>query len=161
MENSKIEFKIGNIQFIGEGEQEWLSKQLDNILNKIPELINYNVPDNKEKNETKSTIEKVENEENISPSSTNRITETLATFLRNKKATDNQRRKFLATAVYLQLNGKDNLVTKDITDALKKAKQTKLSNPAHQLSQNIKQGLCEKHGKSFYVTPEGISKIME
>ncbi len=158
MANSKIEFKIGNIKFIGDGEQEWLSKQLDKVLSKIPELISYNVPDNNNQDEITTDIEISETQPKSNSNDT--ITETFATFLRNKKATENQRRKYLATAVYLQLKGNENLTSKDVTDALQKAKQTKISNAAHQLSQNIKQGLCEKHGKTFYVTPEGISKIM-
>jgi len=160
MANSKIEFKIGIIKFIGEGEQEWLSKQLDKILDKIPELVNYDIPDSNIADDNGLTNEIIEPQKQEKPNLNSEITETLATFLRNKKATENQRRKYLATAVYLQKNGKENLTSKDITDALRKAKQTKITNAAHQLSQNIKQGLCEKHGKAFYVTPEGISKIM-
>lgn len=157
MEKSRLEFKIGSIEFIGEGDQDWLSKQLDKIIENIPKLFNYlsNVDKPEEKNADEEIVKSSPNE--IST----KINETLASFLKKKKAMDNQRRKFLATAVYLQLNGHENLTPKDITKALHNAKQTKLSNPSHQLSQNIKQGFCEKHGKSFYVTPEGISEIME
>jgi hypothetical protein len=35
MSESKIQIKIGNIEFSGEGNQDWLSKQLDKILQKI------------------------------------------------------------------------------------------------------------------------------
>ena len=32
MAHSRIEIKIGSIEFIGEGEQEWVTEQLDKIL---------------------------------------------------------------------------------------------------------------------------------
>jgi len=160
MANSKIEFKIGNIKFIGDGEQEWLSKQLDKILNKIPELINYDIPESNVPDDNGLTNEISEPQKQEKSNSSSKIKETLATFLRSKKGTANQRRKYLATAVYLQLNGNESMTSKDVTDALLKAKQTKLTNAANELNQNVKQGYCERHGKTFYVTPEGISKIM-
>jgi hypothetical protein len=38
MTDGKIGFKIGEIEFTGEGAQEWLSQQLDKILDKAAEL---------------------------------------------------------------------------------------------------------------------------
>ena len=38
MANARIEFKIGNIEFVGEGEQDWVTEQLDKVLTRIPEL---------------------------------------------------------------------------------------------------------------------------
>jgi hypothetical protein len=34
----KIEFSIGDISFVGEGDQEWVAEQLDKILEKAPHL---------------------------------------------------------------------------------------------------------------------------
>ena len=39
MADSKIEIKVGSISFSGEGSGDWLSKQLDKVLAKIPELV--------------------------------------------------------------------------------------------------------------------------
>jgi len=39
MSDSKIQIKIGIVEFSGEGDPEWLASQLDKILDKIPELL--------------------------------------------------------------------------------------------------------------------------
>jgi len=39
MSDSKIQFKVGIIEFSGEGDQDWLSTQLDKIISKVPELL--------------------------------------------------------------------------------------------------------------------------
>jgi len=39
MGESKIEIKIGQISFSGEGEQDWVAKQLDKILGQAEKLI--------------------------------------------------------------------------------------------------------------------------
>jgi len=80
----------------------------------------------------------------------------LSTWLREKDATSNQTKKFLAVAAFLQLGGKERIVTSDVTDALKKNNQGKLNNASDNLGQNVGKGHCEKDGKSFYVTPEGF-----
>ena len=38
MSEGKIEITIGDISFVGEGEQNWVAEQLDKILEKAPEL---------------------------------------------------------------------------------------------------------------------------
>ena len=40
MATAKIEFTLGGITFSGEGEETWVSDQLDKILEKAPSLIN-------------------------------------------------------------------------------------------------------------------------
>jgi len=39
MADSKLEIKVGSITFSGEGTGDWLSKQLDKVLAKLPELV--------------------------------------------------------------------------------------------------------------------------
>ncbi len=39
MSDSKIQIKIGIVEFSGEGNQEWLGQQFDKILAKVPELV--------------------------------------------------------------------------------------------------------------------------
>lgn len=84
----------------------------------------------------------------------------MAIFLKEKVATTNQVRKFLATAAFLQLNGKNRLNTGDITKALKDATQNKLSNASECLSNNIQKGYCEKDGSNgFFVTSHGFADL--
>lgn len=164
MANAKIEIKLGAIEFSGEGEQEWVTEQLDKILDLVPDL--------KKKIEksiaTPSIAEPAKVAQNFapptdlfsSPKQEGMIRGNLSTFLRQKDAVDKQRRRFLGTAVWLQLNGKESIKTKEVTDALRAARQIKITNPSHQLNQNIAQGFCQKEGTRFYVTPQGIENIM-
>jgi hypothetical protein len=153
MANARIEFKIGNIEFVGEGEQDWVTEQLDKVLTRIPELAT----------ESKKVTQKV-----ATPTSSlktpqvteHSATENLSTFLRKRDAIDKQRRRFLGTAVWLQLRGQQMIKTKEVTDALRAARQVKITNPSHQLNQNISQGFCQKEGQGFYVTPQGVENIM-
>ena len=43
MSDSKIQVKVGIVEFSGEGNQDWLAKQLDKILDKVPELLKIEV----------------------------------------------------------------------------------------------------------------------
>lgn len=43
MSESKIQVKVGIVEFSGEGDKEWLAEQLDKILEKIPELLKIEV----------------------------------------------------------------------------------------------------------------------
>jgi hypothetical protein len=152
MSDSKINIKIGHVEFSGEGNQEWLGSQLDKILEKIPELL---------KIELGSPNGNGQSEENGGgqgePKGTK--TGTLASWLRSKNATVNQTKKFLATAAFLQLGGKERLTTQDVSESLKKYNQGKLGNPSESLNQNVGKGHCEKDGKQFYVTPEGFEEL--
>jgi|TARA_B110000114_G_scaffold112358_1_gene117936 hypothetical protein len=154
MANARIEFKIGNIEFVGEGEQDWVTEQLDKVLTRIPELAS----------ESKKSTPKAIPQQVSSPKTTQvteqTTTENLSTFLRKRDAIDKQRRRFLGTAVWLQRRGQQMMKTKEVTDALRAARQVKITNPSHQLNQNISQGFCQKEGQGFYVTPQGVENIM-
>ena len=39
MSEARIEFSIGAISFVGEGDQDWVAAQLDKILDKAPDLV--------------------------------------------------------------------------------------------------------------------------
>ena len=41
----KIEIKVGSISFVGEGNEGWLSSQLDKMLKHLPELVNMAPPE--------------------------------------------------------------------------------------------------------------------
>jgi hypothetical protein len=86
---------------------------------------------------------------------------TLAAFLKEKNATTNQVRKFLATAIWLHDHeNRDPLSTADVTKALTDAKQKELTNAANCLNQNVSKGFCQKkEANQFFVTEEGRTDI--
>lgn len=145
MADAKIEIRVGEVSFSGEGEGKWLSEQLDKILKNLPDLAGI-VPAASASSSGGAD----------GGTSGPKAKGTLAGFLKEKAATDNQIRKFLATAVWLhERTSKPRLATKDVIGALSDNHQKKLGNPADCLNQNVKKGFCEKDGKEFYVTDEG------
>lgn len=147
MSDAKIDIKIGQVQFSGEGEQDWVAKQLDKIIAQAEKLIQLSPPEKPAGDEgghhkpmgTDSAIAK----------------KTLPVFLSEKNATKNQVKKFLATAVWLEAKGKEKLTTRDVSTALSDSRQSRLGNPSDCLNQNVAKGYCEKDGKEFFVTDEG------
>jgi hypothetical protein len=153
MSESKLQFKVGIVEFSGEGNQDWLSAQLDKILVSVPELLKIDIP---------ATLNEPDsNHKGNEVNSTNKINKptNLPTFLREKGATVKQVRKFLATAAFIQLNGKNRMTTADVASLLSQNNQTKINNPADTLNQNVSKGHCSKEGNSFYVTPEGFQEL--
>ncbi|MGA9755815.1 MAG: hypothetical protein WBV23_11815 [Desulfobaccales bacterium] len=154
MTDAKIVFKVGTIEFTGEGEQEWLSQQLDKILEKAADLSAI-VPQSIAPQGTES---QPESHAPMGPDA-NIAQQTLAAFLREKNATAQQTKKFLATAVWLEAKGKNRLTTGDVIKALKDSNQTKLSNPSRSLTANVSAGFCERDGKEFFVTEDGKTSL--
>lgn len=155
MTNVKAEFKIGTIEFSGEGEKEWVTEQLDKILEKAPKLLNL-VP--------QQIADSKINSSKLNPPDTKNSTtrKPLATFLKENNATTNQNDKFLATAIWLQdKENKARLDTKEVTKALSDSKQSRLGNASECLNQNVAKGFCEKDGNGFYVTEEGRNEILK
>jgi hypothetical protein len=153
MDNTKIEIRIGEIQFIGEGNSSWLEKQLDKILDKAESLSKIAVTLN---NQVDSEYEQsIESRDKVTNS------QSLAIFLKSKNATTNQVLKFLATSVWLQsTEGKKRLKTSDVTAALSRANQKKLNNASDCLGKNVAKGHCEKEGNEYYVTEEGKNSLV-
>ena len=147
MGTAKIEFKLGGFSFASEGEEVWVAKQLDKILEKAPQLQKL-APE-----ELKPTA----NHPNVTHSDLGNTT--LASFIKSSKAGNTDNGRFLTTAVWLQLKGSSSLTTNDVTKALNGNKQSKVGNSSECLNQNVKKGFCEKNGKQFYVTEEGISNV--
>jgi len=148
MADAKIEFTIGDISFVGEGEQEWVAQQIDKILEKAPDLINLKPRKHISPTTKTETHETTGNDEAIAK-------KTLPVFLNEKNATKNQLNKFLVTAIWFHAKEKSRLQTKDITKALKEAQQSRLGNPSDCLNKNVAKGYIEKDGNDFFVTPEG------
>ena len=151
MSEAKIEIKIGQIAFSGEGEQDWVAKQLDKIIAQAEKLIQLAPPAENE-GEDAEGHKPMGKDPSIAK-------KTLASLLQEKNATGNQIKKFLATAVWLEAKGQTRLQTRDITKALKDANQTRLGNPADCLNKNVTKGNCEKDGKQFFVTDDGKKSL--
>lgn len=153
MSESKIQIKIGIVEFLGEGNPDWVAAQLDKILAKVPELLKIELanPSNNKKN-ADSPTSGVSEGNNEKPNN-------LSKFLRDKSVGDNQTKKFLVTGAFLQLNGKDRISTSEVSEALKSANQAKLTNASLCLANNNTKGFVQRDGKLFYVTPEGFNEI--
>lgn len=154
MYEARIEFTIGSMSFVGEGEKEWVSDQLDKILEKASELSRISLPqdDIQEQTPTSQAIETVQGNNAIA-------SEILPIFLQEKDAAKNQIKKFLATSVWLMAKGKNRLTTGDVTQALRESNQTRLKNASDCLNKNVGKGFCEKDGKEFFVTQEGSESL--
>lgn len=157
MNKAKIEIKVGIVEFTGEGEQDWLSKQLDKVLEKVPELLKIELATPVAELET-ITTETSSTNTNSSPEN-GPVPTNIVTFLREKNATSNQVNKFLVTAVYLQLNGKTRITTSEVAQNLKSSNQSKLANASDALNKNVGKGYCEKDGSQFFVTQEGLDYV--
>ena len=83
----------------------------------------------------------------------------LAAFLKEKKATSNQSRKFLATAAWLQLGGMNRVSTAEVAKNLNTHNQGKLGNPAQCLINNATSRNLVKDGKQFYVVDKGFEEL--
>jgi len=155
MSESKIQIKVGIVEFSGEGNQDWLAAQLDKILSKVPELLKIEL-DSPQGNSNNGAIS---NNQNGNVGNSTSKLPNLASWLKEKNATTNQNKKFLATAAHLQLNGKTRLSTGDVGAALKNSNQSRLGNSSECLNQNVKKGHCEKDGNEFFVTVEGLEDL--
>jgi hypothetical protein len=150
MADAKIEIKVGAFSFSGEGTEKWLSGELEKLLVKIPELVDV----------APASVGGGDAEAGNTGAKKKGKVGTLAAFLKEKNATSNQVKKFLATAVWLHDGtGKDRITTAEVRTALKNANQTKLNNPADCLNQNVSKGHCEKDGGSFFVTDPGRTSL--
>ncbi len=155
MAEAKIQIKLGTIEFLGEGDEKWVATQLDKILAQAANLLTLAPATMADPGGGK-------------PSSGARDGDppklgtdvTLVAFLKNKNAGNSQVKRFLATAVWLVEKGNKMPTTSDVTKALRDNHQPKLTNPANSLNQNVAKGLCEKSGKQFFVTPDGLASMI-
>jgi len=153
MADAKVAITVGSISFTGEGEEIWVAKQLDKVLDRAPKLLEI-VPAAGGGGDAPDRGPKVAGAHRAKgPQST------LAAFIKAKGGATNQTRRFLATAVWLHDRGTQRLTSRDVTTALSDNNQKRLGNPADCLNKNVSQGYCEKAGKQFYVTDEGRESL--
>ena len=148
MATAKIEIKVGSLHFLGEGEQEWVTSQLDKVLAEAHKFSKLG-----EQIETTGQTPKPPAGGKGGQAST------LASFLSSKNATTKQVAKFLATAGWIHLKGKQRMSASDVAKALKDSHQGRLGNPADCLNQNVGKGFCEKDGGEFFITAEGLAEL--
>jgi hypothetical protein len=149
MADGKIEVKVGEVFFCGEGDGKWVSEQFDKMMKHLPDLV-----------AVAPTPHRGEGGSAGRAAGAGKAAGTLASFLTSTNSKTNQTRRFLATAFWLQNAGKTNLSTTMVSKALSDAHQNRLTNPSQCLADNVKQGFCEKQGKKeFYVTDEGATEI--
>ncbi|GGA90179.1 hypothetical protein [Puia dinghuensis] len=157
MSESKIHIKIGIAEFSGEGNQDWVSSQLEKFLEKVPELLRIELTSNPFGENAAKNGGK---EDQSGHESSANAPDNLPKFLKAKDATSSNVRKFLATAAFLQLNGKNRIKTGDVASTLREANQNRLVNPSDSLNKNVEKGHCEKDGSSgFFVTTHGFEEL--
>ena len=151
MTTAKIDFSFGSLSFSGEGEEKWLAGQLDKILQAAPKLSELHAPSD--------TPDPTGAVAPAAKKPTGKFTESLASYIKSKGGESNQSKRFLATADWLRQKGAESLTAAAISKALTDNHQKKLGNPADCLNKNCARGFCEKTGKSFYITPEGLKEL--
>ncbi len=148
MTDAKIQIKVGAIEFMGEGDKDWLAAQLDKLLEKV----NLSAAHTGGKQQGDGDHNPMAADPAIAG-------QPLATFLKAHNASRKQVLKFLATAVWLEAKGKKRLTPAEVAKALKESNQTKLANPSDCLNKNVNKGYCEKDGKEFFVTEGGKNSL--
>jgi hypothetical protein len=189
MSVSKIDFKIGDLHFQCEGENDWVNSQLDKVLEKASDLLSKNVTPaapspckeiqlnptvetpvvapvgemNLAANKTTAVIGGNRTRKRGRPSKQAAIQITsnhpLVGYLDRHDALDNQVRRFLAAATFLMSGGVERITTTMVADLLKEAGIPKLSNASDCLNKNEKKGYCIKQGKEFVITQQGVHSI--
>ena len=157
MTQAKVAVSIGGLSFEGEGSEEWLTEQLDKILDRAEDIADMAPkllppPANVDSNGQDTTGQDTEGLAHVAKQS-------LVSFLKDKNALSTQTDKFLVTAIWLQARGKKQLKTSDVTQALRDASQGRLGNASDCLAQNLRKGFCERDGQEFFVTQEGYDSV--
>ena len=169
MADSKIELTLGSFRFSCEGEKEWVEVQLGNILDRAPSLLSLGgevatTSAGEEVEEVAAEVVRPVARRGRKPREVKAkkpvSSDPLVAYLKEKKADNNQVRKFLATAVYLHSQGTQKFSTPMISKKLKAAGIPKLSNASDCLNKNVKKGFCIKEDKEFVLTNEGIQAII-
>ena len=150
MGQAKIQLTVGGVSFSGEGEQEWLEKQLQVFMEAVPRLAKIEPP---------LPVGEHDAEGPQSDSAEAAFTQPLASYIREKGGDSNQQTRFLVTADWLRRRGNTDLKTSAVTAALRDSRQKKLGNPADCLNKHVSRGFCEKNGAGFFITPDGLKAL--
>ena len=113
MSESKIQIKVGIVEFSGEGNQDWLSEQFDKMLAKVPELVKIEMaaPQHTQNNRHIPATTSVNNQINLSVVN-------VAAKLNCKSGLD----VVIAAVAYIKfVQGKSSFDRDEILDTMKKA----------------------------------------
>ena len=141
---TKIRIKVGGVEVDYEGAEAYLNQKLPKLIGELSALAKQ------------APTERAGRDSSVNTDSG--TLSTLASFLKEHKAVS-QNARFLATAQWLHQKGSERLQTGDVTKALRESNQKKISNASESLNQNVAKGFCEKEGKQFFVTPEGLDSL--
>jgi hypothetical protein len=147
MTGTKIEVVLGPLSFSGEGDQAWLSEQLEKVLKAAPEVLGA------QPQAAAAAAALAESTDGASFSTS------LASYIKEKGGESNQVDRFLIPADWLRRRGNSKLTTAAVSKALTDNHQKRLANPADCLNKNVSKGFCEKSDGGFYITPEGLKKL--
>lgn len=148
MTTAKVDIKIGALSFAGEGDKEWLSKQLDKLIQHAPALLQ--ITPQQEGGGGGGNDHQLPGNGNAG---------TLAAFLTARNAKAKDVKKFLGAAAWLHAKGTKRLTPAQVTKALDENSQGKVANPALVLKRLVAKGHCERSGNEFYVTDEGLGSL--
>lgn len=146
---ANIEISLGALRFSAEGEETWLTEQLQFAMGQFEHLAKLAAPMNSA-NANDGGTGAAANEKPVG---------SLASHIKEKGGESNQNQRFLAAADWLRRKGQTQLKTSLVSSTLKENQQKKLSNPSEALNQNVSKGFCEKAGSNFFITPEGLKHL--
>ena len=144
----KIRFSIGDMSFEGEGDQQWLDRHIQELIDKFGQT-RVSMP----AGETEETSDQTSDPSTPIGS--------LATYIREKGGETVQIKRFLATAAWLWHREDRELTSKKVSAALRDNQQKRLGNTADCLNKTVARGFCEKTPNGFFITPEGWSHLGE
>lgn len=156
MSESKIQVKVGIVEFAGEGEQEWLAKQLDKILEKVPELLKIEVS-----SLVKSTVGLTGNNPDGGTSTISGLSVlNIAGKLSSKSGSD----LAIVAATFLHfVEGKISFTRDDISSTMKKAtgiyKDSYLANLTTILAQLEKGSTFLKSGSTYSLSANKLNEL--
>lgn len=152
MSESKIQVKVGIVEFSGEGDPEWLASQLDKILEKIPELL---------KIEVSSTARSNGSGANNGTGSISGLSVTnIAGKLNSKSGAD----LIIAAAAYLHFIEKKEAFSRDeISQTMKKAtgyyKNSHLANLTTNLASLEKSNALTKSSNDYSIHVDKVNEL--
>lgn len=153
MSDSKIQVKVGIVEFSGEGNQDWLAKQLDKILDKVPELLKIEVGGTKNEKGNGGT--------DTGGKALSRLS---VLNIAGKLSAKSGAEVAVAAAAYLHfVKAKPVFSKKDLSAAMKEAtgiyKNSMLANLTTTLAQLEKNGTFTKTSTSYSLNATKVSEL--
>lgn len=145
----KVELRIGDMSFSGEGDLDWLDSQITKLL----EAASLGL--------TAVAAETASNGPEV-PSAGQSAPMSLPSYIVAKGGNTIQVKRFLATAAWLHQRGTTQLTTALVARTLRENHQKKLGNPSDCLNKNVSKGFCEKTPDGgFFITMDGWNSLGE